>query len=138
MKKWLLLALLWSCAGNSKEQELYMQSNLIHLEAIELGQRVTIHLEKIEQKIASNHDAVPQPYQDSLRSIMIDYEGWVRDLIEVPGFEHEGHDHVGHSHHHEATHQLTPEMLLELQMDAKKNIEAIHKRTQQLLLNITE
>lgn len=110
---WLVIFIFGSCTKPGQDPHL-QQAAALHLEALQIA-------EDLEDQLKQG--AIPS---DSAAVLQAAIEAWEKDLVEVPGYEHE-HDHAGHNHSHEPV-QVTPEEMLQLQQAAKAQIEQLKKR----------
>ena len=131
MKKLYLLLILGACTS-SQHEKLNQQGIEMHGAALVLGNEIDrkIGLLSNDSKIAS--DSI---FQDSLRSIIQEYQAWESSIIEVPGHEHDHHNHEGHDHNHDhsASPDLTPEMVLEIQTELKRRAEKLNEKVDRII-----
>ncbi len=135
MKRLLLLALItWACSS-SGEREVLQEAARVHDEALDIAHRTALMISQIKQL----EDRLPQAGRDSLQAVAEGLGEWYEVVVEVPGHEHrEGdHDHHhGHSHHHtEAPNYLealSPQGVLEVQMELRREVEHLRGRLMQV------
>ena len=84
-------------------------------------------------------DSLTAEDQQKLAQLQEASAQWEANLVEVPGFEHEGHDHDhGHSHDHSHDHaknslsDLPPAEMLELQQALKQEVQRLLDEARQL------
>lgn len=94
-----------------------------HRDAMELSGQLEIELDSL-----AHSDAVPK---DSIRAWHLAIESWERDVIEVPGYDHddqgEAHDHHHHEHR-EPPPDLTPEQMRDVQRELLQRLREIESR----------
>ena len=142
----LVMQLACSNEAEQKAKALFEQASKVHHEAVEVHNAVMkdmSQLAELKTKLTEKQNAADSAQKQAIAQAITDLENvegkmkeWMKNLVEVPGDEHheheghnhEGHDHEGHEHHdHEAAKNLTPDQVLELQKEAKTNIEAIRQ-----------
>lgn len=137
MKKILFLALatcLFSC--EEKENPALIEARAIHGEAHEIMESVEVIVDQSDslinilnaQKATSKYDAAIDSTVADIQKAKADFATWEENLVDVPGFAHEHHEHKEGEHHHhdhKKSPDLSPEQLLEVQKETKKEIVRI-------------
>ncbi|TAF23250.1 MAG: hypothetical protein EAZ70_13200 [Runella slithyformis] len=114
------------------------EAGKIHNEAHEIGEALEAQIEDIDSlkivladKKKTITDAAALARLDStsaaLESVQKAFAEWEDNIVGVPGLEHkhaEGEAH-NHKHEHKPTPDVTPDQMLEIQQEMKKNIEKI-------------
>jgi len=132
-------ACLLVCCSSKKDHELIDQSVEAHEQAIDMGTNVENKLLKMKQMLQQCYEKNKQTHLDSMDRIQEDLKSWKSTITEVPGVEHDHEHHHGHDHdHNHASHDLTPEMILEIQMDLLKRANALNERSESLLKTIQD
>ncbi len=131
-----LSLMLFNCNG-SQDELIIKQSIEAHESGLEAGEKVSNKIQRIEEALSGTDELSGMNIQDSLTALKRDLESWKAMIVEVPGHEHshEGHEEHDH-HHHEPEVHLTPEMVLEVQLDMKVRAEKLDKRADLLLEKI--
>ena len=131
MRKLFFLLVFTACVS-SQNEKLNKQSIETHEAALQTGKQVN---EKIAQMTTAIEVLSDSTLQDSVRLLKQDYEDWESSIVEVPGYEHDHHNHEGHDHHenHGSSPDLTPEMVLEVQIELKQKAENLDTRAIKLL-----
>lgn len=132
----IICGFVFSCAP-SKENELILQSIEIHESTIKLNNRVAGKILLMNSLLDSlREDKIY--LKDSLAVLKQDYIDWESSIVDVPGHEVDHHDHPDpHGHDHDHDHapppDLTPEMVLEIQMDLNSQARQLDERAQTLM-----
>ncbi len=122
---------------NSSEDEWTIRQSIeAHESGLETGEQVRNKIERIEEVLSGTDELSGMAIQDSLTALKRDLELWKAMIVEVPGHEHSHEGHDEHNHHHEPQVNLTPEMVLEVQLDLKVRAEKLDKRAELLLEKI--
>lgn len=133
---------LGACGGKSaKDDPILQEAAKIHEEAHEIQEGIEPTVAQFDSlktlltnkktTLADSLAAQADEAVASLDKIKADLESWEENLVVVPGMEHdhehEGHNHEGHDHKHDhkPAPDVTPEQMLDIQKEIKKNIEAI-------------
>ncbi|MDE0471846.1 MAG: hypothetical protein OXH57_07885 [Ekhidna sp.] len=126
MRKLFFLLIFTACAS-SQNEKLNKQSIETHEAALKMGEQVNKKIAQITTAVEAVSDSI---LQDSLKSLKQDYADWESSIVEVPGYEHDHHNHEGHDHHenHGSSPDLTPEMVLEIQIELKRKAENLNIR----------
>jgi hypothetical protein len=130
-RRYLFLALLsfYACMGPSKEeQKLLTEAATIHNAAYKLAGELEEELEMMRTDTTVN--------ADSITLLLSAIETWESALVEVPGNEaHHNHEEgEAHHHHHEhsKTIDVTPQEMLKVQNELRKQLDVIAQRTNNL------
>lgn len=118
-----LLLLLFSCGTHRDDQKIMEEAASIHDDALQIA-------EEAEQQIST----LTLAYPDSVKQFLLEIEQWEENLVEVPGHAHEHRDHEGHTHDHSPV-TLTPEEMLNVQLELRDQIGALKKRIKSLEKN---
>ncbi len=114
-----------SCQGGGQdaqtEQAKQLQSELISLE------------KQFKEKLAQQRATADSAGLIALQDVETRFNAWHDQVAQIPGMEHShehdhsDHDHSDHDHHHHhaPANPLTPQQLVEVQQELKKQIEAL-------------
>lgn len=112
-----LFVLLMACKKSNPKLE---EAHRIHLEVISM-------LNETENKLDSLSVANGQKkLKDSLQFFKMQIEDLEKNMVEVPGFEHENHNHR-HEHNHSAPVNYTDDQILSIQKEIKSEMMKIQK-----------
>jgi len=128
------LFVITSC-GSASEDKVLIEAAKVHDEAMTVSVEVSSALESIE-----NHtDALSDLQKEELDKLKQDFEEWSELVVEVPGYEHKEQHHHGHDHRHgpNELEGLTPQQILDVQKELKRQIEVLNDRQQELSKNQT-
>lgn len=133
--------LVGACGGKSaKDDPILQEATKIHNEAHEMQEGIEPTVGQIDSlktlltnKKATLNDSTAKQVDElivALDKVKGDFESWEENIVSVPGMEHdhehEGHNHEGHDHHdHKPAPDVTPEQMLDIQKEIKKNMERI-------------
>ena len=99
--------------------------------AFAIHQEAMVVAEEIEQQLkAYTGQATTAPNPDSVRVWIAELEEWEKNVVEVPGYEHEHHHHDGEHHHHGPAPDVSAGEMLDIQREMKTRIEALRLRIQ--------
>ncbi|MBC6424916.1 MAG: hypothetical protein GDA51_00265 [Ekhidna sp.] len=131
MRKLFILLTFTACTS-SQNEKLNEQSMEIHEEALQIGKQINKKMDQITMESEALSDLI---LQDSVESLKQDYKDWASSIVEVPNHEHDHHSHEGHNHHlnHSPSPDLTPEMVLKIQIELKRKAEKLNTRAEKLL-----
>ncbi|MEO1052561.1 MAG: hypothetical protein AAFX87_18155 [Bacteroidota bacterium] len=136
----LLLVIFCSC-GSSKDEELLAESMELHNVALQIGKQVDWQIRQIEEQV--NRVEIPSHsvWKDSLDVLKEDFVEWQFSIVEVPGHEHDegdhhDHDHHDHDHAHNASSDLTPQMIFDIQQELKASAKKLNTRAMSLMESI--
>jgi hypothetical protein len=116
----------YSCSSSPREEKkLLQEATKIHNEMVDEMEKLEQALYHFQQvnKNGSVHDSISR-----LLSVIKEWEG---ELVEVPGNEHVHHN--GEHHHHEATINVTPLELLDIQRELDRRRRLIQIRVEALM-----
>lgn len=116
MMFWMLM--LCACSSSRKETEQLKQAAEIHHAITEQVEELEMQLSKWEAEKSISLDSI-YAWREIIKS-------WEQDLPEVPGYEEHDHQHT-HSHQPE----LTPEEILHVHIEMKRQFEDLNARMEQ-------
>ncbi len=132
--KWLLLLtfITLSCTS-SGEREVLQEAARVHDEALDIAHRTALRISQFKQL----EDRLPQAGRDSLQAVAEALGEWYEVVVEVPGHEHGEGDHDHHHDHGQAAspiylEALSPQGVLEVQMELKWEVEHLRGRLMQV------
>jgi hypothetical protein len=111
------------CKNKAVTDPLLLEASEIQHEAIHIGEELEMAL---TQALASDTTAAGQ---DKYNTIMEALNDWKKNMIEIPGIEHDhNHNHGHHDHSHstsDAASHLTPEEMKSVQTEWKNAVLAL-------------
>ena len=106
-----------SCSKENEKDPLLVKAFEVHKKSLSLAKDVKEVLDGMPE-----NDSTAMRIEKSLKA-------WEEMVIEVPGFEHEHHHTHDHEHHHHHNHgsqiNLTPQQMLDIQIELQDSIAAI-------------
>lgn len=124
-----IITIVVACDEKKKPNEDLQQAFRLHKKAVKIRQMADDQLDQLK---ANKDSLFIKAYKKDLEAIVSSLEVWDKQLIEVPGFEH---DHAGHDHHHHEQQELTPKQHLEAQQHLLKEIQGIAEKIDEIKKN---
>lgn len=122
MKRLMVLLLVTACTSQ-KHDPLLEDAAKYHREAMELAAQLETRLDSLaEYRVVS---------EDSIRAWHLAIESWERDVIEVPGYDHDDHGETHDHHHHEhkaPPPDLTSQQMRDVQQELLQRLQDIESR----------
>lgn len=119
----LLLITAIHCKNKAATDPVLLEASEIQHEAIHIGEELEMAL---TQALASDTTAEGQ---DKYNTLMEALKDWKKNMIGIPGIEHDhDHDHGHHDHSHsssDAASHLTPEEMKSVQIEWKNAVLAL-------------
>lgn len=105
------------CSTDHKNE--FKESAAIHNEMVKQAEELEEYIDQLESTTSVSRDSI-SVWRDAI-------EVWESELVEVPG--NEEHHHTKGEHHHDHTRmELTPEQLMNVQLELKSRLDEIDKR----------
>ena len=138
----LFAAAVWTLAAcNPEKDPRLQQAAQIHNQAMAMHGEAMASVgsaKALLPRLKARRDSASAAARPALDSAMAGIEqmdermdAWMAEVVEVPGNEEDGHAHhehgkgEAHEHSHEAPPDVTPQQMLDIQKEMKKNIEGI-------------
>ena len=136
------LSLAFLSACGTKQDPLLQEAAQVHNQAIAVHDEVMKQLEdaqQLTQKLKARRESADSTGRAAIDGLIAEMDSsqkamdtWMNEVVEVPGEEGHNHSHVhkkaenhDHAHDHAAQPEVTPQQMLDIQKEMKKNIEKI-------------